>query len=185
MGDVATTSQSGIVMGYYSEVERFAKIEKELLVCPVGPGKFSISNKLQLIPDTLVGGAIIQAIAAPHTNSGVVYIILAQDNDAMNVVSKLLSDQTKADQIGGQACVITKDGRVIPLKLQGQDTAKEVKKIQQTYTPQMRWIMIALVVIVVGGLYWVGRQFVKKKPLVPQAFTDSEHARTENTDKPN
>jgi len=181
-GDVATTSQSGIVIGYYSEIDRFEKIHKELLVCPVGPGKFDISNKLQLIPDTLVGGAIIQAVAAPHTNSGVIYVILAQDNDAMNIVAKILGDPTKADQIGGQACVITKDGRIIPLKLQGQDTASEVTKINQTYTPQMKATMAIIILVIIGGAWWIGKQFVKKKPLVPEAFSDTHST---DANKPN
>jgi len=181
-GDTATTSQSGLVLGYYSEVERFEKIKSQLLVCPVGPGKFSISNKLQLIPDTLVGGAVIQAVAAPHTNSGVIYVILAQDNDAMNVVAKVLGDPSKADQVGGQACVITKDGRIIPLKLQGQDTAHDIAVIKQTYTPQMKAIMLIIVLLLIGAFWWVGNQFRKKKPLVPQAFSESDQAKTDQTD---
>jgi hypothetical protein len=183
-GDVATTSQSGIVIGYYSEVERFSKISNELLVCPVGPGKFKISNKLQLIPDTLVGGAIIQAVAAPKTNSGVIYVILAQDNDAMNVVNKILGEPGRADQIGGQACVITKDGRIIPLKLQGQDQASEVKKIQQTYTPQMKATMAIIVLILIAVCWWVGKQFVKKKPMTPEAFNHSDHAHNNEPTNP-
>lgn len=181
-GQVVQESQSGVVVGYYSELDRFDKIKGDLLVYPVGPGKFSISRKLQLIPDTLVGGAIIQAVAAPNTNSGVIYVILAQDNDAMNMVTKILSDPVKADQVGGQACVITKQGRIIPLKLQGQDTAHEIQKAKQTYTPQMRGIMGFIVLVLLAVAYWVLKQFVKKKPLVPAAFSDNNQIQGESTD---
>jgi hypothetical protein len=183
MGDVATTSTSGVIIGYYNEVDRFAKINGDLLVCPVGPGKFRISNKLQLIPDTLVGGAIIQAVAAPGTNSGVIYVLLAQDNDAMNVVAKVMDDPIKADLVGGQACIITKDGRIIPLKLQGQDTAKEIKAAERTYTPQMKYLM-AIIVLALGGVVtWVGMQFKKKKPVIPVAFSESEQVGAEKPEK--
>lgn len=183
MGDAATKTQSGIILGYYDEVDRFSQIQNELLVCPIGPGKFQISHKLQLLPDTLVGGAVIQAIAAPGTNSGVIYVILAQDNDAMNLVSRVLSDPTKADLVGGQCCVITKDGRVVPLKLQGEDQSGEVKHIQQTYTAQMKVVMAIIVVGLIVAVYWVGKQFVKKKPLIPEAFKDTEEASSEESEE--
>lgn len=172
VGDIASTKASGLVLGYYDEVDRFAKLRKELLVCPLGPGKFEISNKLQLIPDTLVGGAIIQAVAAPGTNSGVIYVLLAQDNDAMNAVAKTIADPAKADQIGGQACVITKDGRIVPLKLQGQDIAKEIKTSSQTYTPQMRAVMFIIVLTVIAVIAWLLSQFRKKKPAIPASGSD-------------
>ena len=186
-GQVIQESQSGVVLGYYSELDRIDKIKGDLLVYPMGHNKFSISHKLQLIPDTLVGGAIIQAVAAPHTNSGVIYVILAEDNDAMNLVAKILSDPVKADQVGGQACVITKQGRIIPLKLQGQDTAHEIQKAKQTYTPQMRAIMFFIVLVLIGVMYWVLKQFVKKKPLVPATFSENNQIQGESTDahKPN
>ncbi len=175
-GQVAQESQSGVVIGYYDEVSRYEKIKSDLLVYPVGPGKFSISKKLQLIPDTLVGGAIIQAVAAPGTNSGVIYVVMAQDNDAMNLVGRILGDPVKADQIGGQACVVTKEGRIIPLKLQGNEQKKEMQKAVQSYTPQMRIIMIVIVIALILLVVWVGKQFVKKKAPIPSAFNESDQA---------
>jgi hypothetical protein len=138
----------------------------------LAPGKFEISNKLQLIPDTLVGGAIIQAVAAPGTNSGVIYVLLAQDNDAMNSVARVLSETAKADLIGGQACVITKDGRVIPLKLQGQDIAKEIQVSKRSYTPVMTGMMTVIILFVCCIITWVASQFRKKKPTIPASTTE-------------
>jgi len=176
-GEVSSVLQGGVVVGYYSEIQRLATIKKELLVCPVAPGKFQINNKIQLMPDTLKGGAVIQAVAAPKSNTGVLYVILAEDNDALNMVSQILSDPNKADTIGGQVCVITKDGRVIPLKIQGLKDNPEITKELNTYTPTMLAIMSLFIVALLGIGVWVAKQFVKKpKPVAhDEDENDSEN----------
>jgi len=173
-GEVTSALQGGVVVGYYSEVSRFDPIKKDLLVYPVGPGKFHIDPKIQLMPDTLVDGAVIQAVAAPKSSTGVLYVIMAQDNDALNLASSILADPNKADTIGGQVCVITKDSRVIPLKLVGLKENAEIIKELNTYTPTMLAIMSLFVVALVGVAVWVGKQFVKKPK--PVAEDDSEES---------
>jgi len=174
-GEVTSALHGGVVVGYYSEISRFAAIKKELLVCPVAAGKFQINNKIQLMPDTLMGGAVIQAVAAPKSNTGVLYVIMAQDNDALNMVSNILSDPNKADTIGGQVCVVTKDGRVIPLKIQGLKDNSDITKELNTYTPTMLAIMSLVVIAMIGAAVWVGKQFVKKpKPVADDDSDDQD-----------
>jgi len=166
-GEVTSLLQGGVAVGYYSEVDRFKPIEKDLLVCPVGKDKFNIDHKIQLMMDTLKDGAVIQAVAAPKSPSGVLYVIMAQDNDALNMVSSILADPNKADTIGGQVCVITKDGRVIPLKIQGLKNNPDITKELNTYTPTMLAMMSLFVVGLIAAAIWVGKQFIKKpKPVV-------------------
>ena len=169
-GEVTSLLQGGVAVGYYSEIERFAQIRKDLLVCPVGKGKFDINNKIQLMPDTLVGGAVIQAVAAPKSPSGVLYVVMAEDNDALNMVASILSDPNKADTIAGQVCVITKDGRVIPLRLLGLKNDPNITKTLDTYTPQMLAIMSIIAGSLLGLAVWVGKQFIKK----PKPVEDDE-----------
>ena len=165
--EVTSLLQGGVAVGYYSEIERFAPIHKDLLVCPVGPNKFDINDKIQLMPDTLKDGAVIQAVAAPKSPSGVLYVIMAQDNDALNLVSNIMSDPNKADLISGQVCVITKDGRVIPLRVQGLKNNPDLIKEQNHYTKPMTIIAVIAVLVFLAVVVWVGKQFVKKpKPVV-------------------
>jgi len=174
-GEVTSLLHGGVAVGYYSEVARFAPIKDSLLVCPTGPGKFLINDKVQLMMDTLKDGAVIQAVAAPKTTSGVLYVIMAEDNDALNMVSSILADPNKADTISGQVCVITKDGRVIPLKLQGLKNNPDVQRELNHYTPPMLAMMGLFIVAFIGGVIWVGKQFVKKpKPVESDDDMDEE-----------
>ncbi|MDR3689672.1 MAG: cellulose biosynthesis cyclic di-GMP-binding regulatory protein BcsB [Fimbriimonas sp.] len=177
-GEVSSVLRGGVVVGYYSEAQRFAQIKSELLVCPTGPGKFYVDPKVQLMPNTLVDGAVIQAVAAPKSQTGVLYVIMAQDNDALNLVTHILSNPNTADEIGGQVSVVTKDGRVIPLKVQGLKNNPDITKELNTYTPMMLGIMCVFVVALLGVGVWVAKQFVKKpKPVEADEEDESE---TEN-----
>jgi len=162
-GEAGSFEHGGLLVGYYDEVDRFKPLQHSLLVYPTSKGHFYINPNVQLMPDTLVDGALIQAVNAPKTNSGVLYVIMAQDNDALNMVSKIMSDPNKADLVGGQVCVVTKDGRVIPLKLQGLNDQKGLEDAKNAYSPQMLIIMGVLVVALLFGGVMLGKQFVKRK----------------------
>ncbi len=178
-GEVTSLLQGGVAVGYYSEVARFETIKSSLLVYPTGKGKFSVNPKIQLMPETLVGGAVIQAVAAPNSPSGVLYVVMAQDNDALNIVTSILSDPNKADTIGGQVCVITKDGRVIPLKVVGQKDNSEIIKEYNHYTSTQMIIMGAIIVVCVVAVIWVAKQFVKK----PKQAADDEDENDDEDDE--
>jgi len=179
--EVTNLLQGGVALGYYSEIERFAPIRKDLLVCPVGQNKFEINDKIQLMPDTLKDGAVIQAVAAPKSPSGVLYVIMAQDNDALNMVANIMSDPNKADLISGQVCVVTKDGRVIPLRVQGLKNNPDIPKELNHDTKLMTIIKIVAVVAFLGVLVWVGKQFVKKpKPVVHDDDDEDEEEEDED-----
>jgi hypothetical protein len=133
------------------------------------------------MPDTLKDGAVIQAVAAPKSPSGVLYVIMAQDNDALNMVANIMSDPNKADLISGQVCVVTKDGRVIPLRVQGLKNNPDIPKELNHDTKLMTIIKIVAVVAFLGVLVWVGKQFVKKpKPVVHDDDDEDEEEEDED-----
>ena len=99
---------------------------------------------------------------------------MAQDNDALNMVTKIMADPNKADTIGGQVCIITKEGRVVPLKVQGANDKHALEIAKTSYTLPMTILMVVVVTGVVIGIVWVGTRFIKRGPAAQDDEDDAQ-----------
>ncbi len=154
---------SGVMIGYYNQVERFSGL-KDLLIKPKGGEKFEISSRVQVLDSALVGGAVIQAIPAPGSKGGVLYVIMAADEEAMKRVANVLADPKRAEELTGEACLLTRQGRIVSLVPRNStDVENEQTTEKDRYTPSMKGAAYILIagVFFMAALIW--RQFRKPR----------------------
>lgn len=166
-GGLPESNDSAIAIGYYDEAQRFSSIAGNLLVAPTGNGRFKIDPHLRLVPSALNGGAILQAVRSPWSDAGVLYVLLAADDAALNRFVKFLGDPVKASLLTNEVAVITADGELITLGTVSSNGARQSQTNElNRYNP----IMIGIVLVILVGLgvlvYLVFKQFQKTTPTV-------------------
>ncbi len=150
---------SGVMLGYYNEVDRFSGL-KDLLVRPEGGDNFKLSERVQVLKSALAGGTLFQAIPAPGGKGGVLYVVLASDEEAMKRAGNVLADPKRAEELTGEACLLTRQGRIVNLvPRNSSDVETEQTTEKDRYTPPMKGAASILIlgVILMAVLIW--RQF--------------------------
>lgn len=157
-------SGSSIVIGYFNESARFAQIANDLLVAPTDRG-FKVNEKVRLIGNALEGAAILQAVRAPGSKDGVMYVLLGQDDAALRQFAQVLNNPEKSIQMTGEVVVVTRDGRVVSLSTVGQQQQRlEEAKEQERYTPFMNYAKGGLIGLVLAVILGIATSF-RKRPV--------------------
>lgn len=154
---------SAIAIGYFNEASRFAGIANDLLVAPTDNG-FKVDPKIRLIGGSLDGAAILQAVKAPGTKDGVLYVLLAADDNALRQFAQVLNNPEKSVQMTGEVVVVTRDGRVVSLSTVGQTQQRiEEAKEQERYTPSMNYLKGGIIGLLIAAVLGLATSF-KKRP---------------------
>ena len=157
---------SSVMLGYFSEAERFSALKSQLLVTPIGADKFDVNPRVHLLPSAMQGGCLVQAIPSPYKAGGVLYVVMAQDDEAMKRFCNILGDPKRVDELTGEACLITRQGRVVSLVQKNPaDVEKEQNLERDRYTEPMKGAALLLGGLVLCVVVWIVGQFRKPKHL--------------------
>ncbi len=156
------TGYEDVVVGLYNEEDRFRIMGNRLLVAPKKTGVPSVRQDLAILPSTLEGGVVVQAIAKPE--GGVTYIVLGSSDQAILRFTEYLSSLQGTNALHGQVAVFTKEGDLFAFdpastsdKLAGEEA--ELHR----YKPGMTLIMSIVSGILVILAIFIGAKFVKRK----------------------
>jgi hypothetical protein len=157
---------SAVVIGSYTDEKRLAHYGDNLLVRPTASGTLEFSRRVQLIPGSLKGAVILQAVETPKNNRGVTYVILASDDAALRRFTDFLATRkSTTDYISGEACLFTKEGKLVQIAVESSnDLANEMAREGERYTPGMLSVITLVILAFLVAVIWVARQFVKRKP---------------------
>ena len=156
---------SSVLVGYFSEAERFSALKNELLVWPSG-GKFEMKPSVHLLPSAMEGGVIVQAVPSPYKAGSVLYVVMAQDDEALKRFGNVISDPKRIDELAGEAVLLTKQGRVVSLiQRNPAELEKELNTERDRYTQPMKFSAAFLGLMVLGVLFWIVAQFRRPKSL--------------------
>jgi len=130
---------------------------------PTGNGAFKANSKLRFVQGSPTNGAILQAVRAPGNDAAVLYVLLAQDDAALDKFSKLLTDPKKSQLLTKEVAIMTADGELITLgTVSESETAASNQKESDRYTAAMTIGMGIFLLVLVLLIVWVARQFVRK-----------------------
>ena len=91
------------------------------------------------------------------------YVVMAQDDEALKRLSHVLSDPKRVDELAGEACLLTRQGRIVQLVQKNPaDVEKEQNTERDRYTQPMKGVAAILGIMVLGIIGWVALQFKKK-----------------------
>ncbi len=156
---------SSVLIGYFNETERFNAVKKDLLVWPAG-GKFEMQKSVHLLPSAMEGGVLVQAVPSPYKAGSVLYVVMAQDDEALKRFGNIISDPKRIDELAGEAVLITRQGRVVSLMQKNPaELERELNTERDRYTQPMKWSAGLLAFMVLGVLLWIVGQFRKPKHL--------------------
>lgn len=165
LGSLPNNKNNSLAIGYYQDASRFASLGDNMLVRPIENNQWKVDPRLQLLTSSLSGGAVLQAVQSPWADTGVVYVLLAADDAAMDRVIKVLSDPAKVSQLTGQVAVFTNDGQIVILDPVGPGVARtsQVDEMNR-YTPTMIVFTLVILVAMVAGAITIAKQFVRRPP---------------------
>jgi hypothetical protein len=163
-GSVPSSKTSGIIIATYDESSRLGGIANELLIAPTGGGHFKIDKRLDVQDSELAGGAFLQAIANPGSDTGVTYVLLGASQYAIQRFADALADPSKSVKITGQVTAITADGKTIrPYSVASPTVVNESVLVESNrYTPTMMLVMAIIVIGLILLLVWAANQFRRR-----------------------
>jgi hypothetical protein len=164
-GEIPTSlpSVSAVIIGYYSEADRFAGLQNILLAAPGPRNEILIQRSLRLLHAPLRDGVLVQAVNSPTSTNGVYYVVLAPDDDALARFNHFLSSPKAKDLLAGQVLLYTRDGRALQLDVTtNTDRAGEEAIEDNRSNSTMTMIKYGIGALLVIFIIWVGMQFRKK-----------------------
>jgi hypothetical protein len=163
-GALPNSKNSSIIIGTYAEIARFAPIAQALQVAPVANG-FKINGRVRVVQDALKNGAVLQAVRAPGSDTAVLYVLMGENDEALNRFARLLSDPKRVIGLTGEVAVLTADGELITLGSRSDQQINENRTTEQDrYTPQMLGLMGLILAVFVVLIVIFARQFIKRTP---------------------
>ncbi len=156
------TGNEDLVVGLFRQEQRFSRILSNLLVAPSKSGVPTVTRGLPILPSSLVGAVIVQAV--PKPSGGVMYVILAASNNALQKFTQFLANPEVGGMLKGQIAVFTQEGEIFAFDTmsEAEKRAAEAAEMRR-YKPEMiLWMTTALIALAVL-VGFMGSKFVKKK----------------------
>jgi Bacterial cellulose synthase subunit len=164
-GTIPDSKASSLAIGYYDEVSRFANIAKDLLVAPTGAHTFKIDPRIRVMSSSLEGGAVLQAVRSPGSDTGVLYVLLAADDAALRRFTEVLTNPKRVSQLRDEVVVLNADGTIVPFSTVSELASDEKATAEKDrFTPQMTAVWIGLFAAVILLIIFVGSKFRKRTP---------------------
>ena len=152
-----------VIIGLLRQEDRFRSVLNDLLIAPSKNGDPKISASLPILPSSLVGGVVIEAISKP--GGGVAYYVLAASNGALQRFTDYLAKPEAAGLLRGQVAVFTKEGELFTFDtLTPADRRAAEQAEMKRYKPEMSVGMTIVVVLLILLAVFIGSRFVKRKP---------------------
>ncbi|MFN3729665.1 MAG: cellulose biosynthesis cyclic di-GMP-binding regulatory protein BcsB [Fimbriimonadaceae bacterium] len=159
--DALATTKVGFVIARYADASMLAPIAEALWVRPEGNG-FVIHPNCELLPGTLKGGAVLQAVASPSSPGGVLYVLLGEDEAAIARATRMIATPYLAERLTGQVAAFLPDGRTLTFKVV-PDADIQVEMVKETgrFTPQMMGAVLVIAVLILAAILWTASKFRK------------------------
>jgi len=156
------TGSEDLVIGLFRQEQRFHNMLANLLVAPSKSGVPIVNQGLPILPSSLVGSVVIQAVAKPA--GGVSYVILAASNGALDRFTNYLANPEVGGMLKGQVAVFTKDGEIFSFDTvsEAERRAAEADEMRR-YKPEMILGMTTILVLLTGVIGFIGSKFIKRK----------------------
>lgn len=155
------SDQMSVIVGLYTEEGRFGSISPSMLIKPSAKGDLVVSPKLPILPASLAGGVVVQAIPSPK---GATYVVMGANKAVLGDFATFLGNPRNASAMKGEVAVMTRDGRFYTFSTvtKGDLIDAEAAEMRR-YKPEMTMIMAAIVTFLIGCAFFIASKFVKRK----------------------
>jgi len=159
-GDV--TGYEDLVIGLFRQEDRFKAVLSNLLVAPSKSGIPVVNQGLPILPSSLVGACVIQAV---HKKSGgVAYVILGASSAAIQRFTEYLGNPEVGGMLKGEVAVFTKEGEIFTFDTMSEAERRAAESAEmRRYKPEMILSMTSVIVLLTALAGFLGSKFIKRK----------------------
>ncbi len=155
IGDADVSDANIVIAGKSSDIDLPGMIKDELYIVPSGSG-YTVSEKVDTVPEVLEGKMIIQAVRSPYNFRRIVYVITWSEDDGEKLFADLMTDSRRLAGLSGQVALVGEHSAVslaavnageeeIPLSPQ----VVMAKAVRATGIPFAGLVIIAALVLLV------------------------------------
>lgn len=151
-----------LIIGLFRQEQRFRSMLGSLLVAPSDSGVPVVNGGLPILPSSLVGAVVIEAVA--KSSGGVGYVVLAASNGALDRFTQYLANPEVGGMLKGQVAVFTKEGEIFSFDTVSESERRMAESAEmRRYKPEMILGMTLVLVLLTGVIGFIGSKFVKRK----------------------